>query len=69
MKDMSMKYMKLVGAKLLRRNVKYETMVDKLSSVTKMVTIGKPMKKGLQEVVAISNLELLLLQEGGYVVG
>jgi hypothetical protein len=64
MKDMSMKNIKLVGAKLLKRNVKYETMVDKLTSVTKMVTIGKPKKEGLQEVVAISDLELLLLQKG-----
>jgi hypothetical protein len=44
-----MKDMKLVGAKLLKRNVKYETMVDKLSSVTKMVTIGKPMKKAFKK--------------------
>ncbi len=64
MKDMLMKYIELVGAKLLRRNVKYGTMVDKLSSVTKMVTIGKPMKKALREVVAISNLELPLHQGG-----
>lgn len=69
MKDMFMKDIKLVGAKFLKRNVKYETMVDKLKNVTKMVTIGKPMKEGLQEIVAISNLELLFTPKGGCVVG
>jgi len=59
-----MKDIKLVGTKLLKRIVKYEIMVDNMNSVTKMVAIGKPMKEGLQEVVAISNLELFLFQKG-----